>query len=93
MVRRSPSRYHDSAAYISVDENQVVEKSEVKNKSTKALMVTSALLFGAALIFTLSAMSFGKSGGNLFNYLCMHVYVTCACVQACVGYNVCMYVC
>ena len=68
MVRQSTSRYHDSAAYISVDENaQVVEKSEVKNKSTKALMVTSALLFGAALIFTLSAMSFGKSGGNLFN--------------------------
>lgn len=72
MVRQNVStRYNDSAAYISeeVDKNfqVVVEKSEQKNKSTKALMVSSALLFGAALIFTLSAMSFGKSGGNLFN--------------------------
>jgi hypothetical protein len=68
MVRQSTSKYHDSPAYISEDENnQAVEKLEIKNKSTKALMVTSALLFGAALIFTLSAMSFGKSGGNLSN--------------------------
>jgi hypothetical protein len=70
MVRQNSrsTLYNDSAAYISEEEYvPVIEKSQLSNKSTKALMVTSALLFGAALIFTLSAMSFGTSGGKLYN--------------------------